>query len=222
MAIKDPRLQAQQLITDALDKLHIKMIGKIKFAAVPTDLIKVAHHSSEPLYLLLKPILGESNNLYAESLTKTLGAKVFGVGSFQTGTLSVQQTLSVMTGVDFSQTRILDGSGESRYNLLAPMHLSSLLYTMQQDKILNSHFRNALAMSGMNGSLKNRFTNMANSSHIQAKTGTLNGVSTLTGYFTANSKRELIITIMINHALESNAILKQFEENLCGFIASQL
>jgi len=222
LALKDPRLQAQHLILDALDKLNIKLTGKIKFAVVPVGLSRLAHHSSEPLAVLLKPILGESNNLYAETLTKTLGAKIFGVGSFKTGSLAVQQILSQVTGIDFAQTRMMDGSGESRYNLLTPMHLTRLLYTMQQEPTLGVHFRNALAMSGMNGSLKNRFTTMRAADKVQAKTGTLNGVSTLAGYFTTRHNRELIVTIMINHAMENNALLKQFEEELCTLLVNQL
>lgn len=216
MAIKNPRLQAQQLILEALEKLDIKLLGKIKFASVPTNLVKIAHHSSEPLPVLLKPILSESNNLYAESLTKTLGARVFGTGSFKTGATAVQRVLSEATGIDFAQTRMLDGSGKSRYNLLTPRHLALLLYAMQCEPKLYSHFRNALAISGMSGSLQNRFTKF--SSEVRAKTGTLSGVSTLAGYFTTSNKREIIVAIMINHALESNAILKQFEEELCYFV----
>lgn len=222
LAVKNPRLQAQQLVKDGLDKLKIKVTGKIRFAPIPNNLTKLAYHSSEPLHALLKPILNESNNLYAETVVKTLGAKVFETGSFKTGTAAVQQILSEMTGIDFSQTRILDGSGSSRYNLVTPGHLSRLLYTMQQQPHLQSHFRSALAMSGVNGTLKNRFTSVSNAANIQAKTGTLSGVSTLAGYFTTNTKRELIITIMINHALESNILLKQFEEDICSFVIAEL
>lgn len=222
LAVKDPRLQAKNIILDALDKLNIKLNGKIEFAAVPVNLNRLAHHSSEPLSTLLKPILAESNNLYAETLTKTLGARVFGVGSFKTGSLAVQQILSRVTGIDFAQTRMLDGSGESRYNLLTPMHLTRLLYIMQQEPTLGVHFKNALAMSGMNGSLKNRFRTLNTADKIQAKTGTLNGASTLAGYFTTPNNRELIITIMINHAMENNRLLKQFEEELCTLIINQL
>ncbi len=222
LAVKDPRLQAQYLILDALNKLNIKLTGKVKFAAVPAGLNRLAHQSSEPLAILLKSILAESNNLYAETLTKTLGAKMFGVGTFKTGSLAVQQILSQATGINFDQTRIMDGSGESRYNLLTPRHLTRLLYTMQQEPALGLHFRNALAMSGMNGSLKNRFKTMRSADKIQAKTGTLNGVSTLSGYFTTRNNRELIVTIMINHALENNALLKQFEEELCTLLVNQL
>lgn len=221
LAVKNPRLQAQQFIVEALDKLHITVAGKIKFAPLPNNVTRLAHHASEPLAVLLRPILSESNNLYAESLTKTLGAKLYGVGSFKTGSHAVQKVLTDTTGIDFSQMRMQDGSGESRYNLISPMHLSRLLYAMQRDAKVGSHFRNALAMSGMSGSLQNRFM-LHSITKVQAKTGTLNGVSTLAGYFTTRSNHELIITIMINHALESPVLLKQFEEELCDYLISQL
>lgn len=215
LAIKNPRLQAQQLITEALQKLDIELVGKITFAPITKEMVKVAHHSSEPLYTLLKPVLNESNNLYAEALVKTLGANIYGEGSFRTGSSAVQKVLSDATGIDFYTIRILDGSGESRYNLITPRHLARLLYSMHNEKQLANHFRSALSMSGMNGTLHNRFKSMP---QVQAKTGSIKGVSTLAGFFPSKSNRELIVAIMINQALESNAILKQFEQDLCYFI----
>ncbi len=219
MAIKNPRLQATQFITEALEKLDIKLQGKIVFAKVAPGMVKLAHHSSEPLYILLRPILAESNNLYAESVIKTLGANLYGEGSFKTGSVAVRKVLSDMTGIDFKSARVLDGSGESRYNLITPRHLARLLYSMQQEHLLAGHFRNALGMSGMNGTLQKRFKKIP---LIQAKTGSVNGVSTLAGYFTTNKKRDLIVAIMINQALESNVLLKQFEEDLCYYLVEQL
>ena len=204
-----------------LQKLDIKLyIGKIIFAPVPQNVVKLAHHTSEPLYVLLKPILAESNNLYAESITKTLGARVYGVGSFKTGSSVVQKVLSDATGIDFAQVRLLDGSGESRYNLLTPRHLARLLYSMRNEKVLAPHFRNALAMSGMSGSLQNRFTKLG--PQVQAKTGSLSGVSTLAGYFTSKSKQELIVAIMINGALESKVLFRQFEDDLCYYLMEHM
>lgn len=222
LAVKNPRLQAQRLINEALEKLNIKLHGKIKFAKVPDNLSKAAHHESEPLNILLNAVLGDSNNLYAESLTKTLGAELYGKGSFKTGALAVQRILSQSTGIDFSQTRLLDGSGHSRYNLLTPLHLSRLLYTMQNEKKLGPHFRGALAVSGVNGTLQRRFASFDTKASIQAKTGSLNGVSALAGYLTTRSKRELIFTIMINQAMENSAALKRFEDELCYFLINQV
>lgn len=219
-AIKNPRLQAAQLIAEALQKLDITLAGKITFGPLPPNTVKLAHHSSEPLYVLLKPMLNESNNLYAESITKTLGSRVNGAGSFKAGANAVQKVLTDFTGIDFTQARLLDGSGDSRYNLLTPKHLARLLFSMGHERNINLHFRNALAISGMNGTLQNRFTKMA--PQVRAKTGTLNGVSTLAGYFTSKHKQELIVAIMINNALESNVLLRQFEDDLCYFLMDQM
>lgn len=219
-AIKNPRLQATQLIAEALQKLDITLAGKILFGTLPTNTVKLAHHSSEPLYVLLKPMLNESNNLYAESITKTLGSRVNGAGSFKAGANAVQKVLTDFTGIDFAKARLLDGSGDSRYNLLTPKHLARLLYSMSNEHNINMHFRNALAISGMSGTLQNRFTKMT--PQVRAKTGSLNGVSTLAGYFTSKQKQELIVAIMINHALESNVLLRQFEDDLCYFLMDQM
>jgi D-alanyl-D-alanine carboxypeptidase/D-alanyl-D-alanine-endopeptidase (penicillin-binding protein 4) len=76
-------------------------------------------------------------------------------------------------------------------------------------------------LSGVNGTLQRRFTSFDAKANIQAKTGTLNGVSALAGYLTTRSKRELIITIMINQAMENAAGLKRFENELCYFLVNQ-
>lgn len=222
LAVKDPRVQAELMVRETFEKLGIEFTGKFKYAKVPSDLNKLAHHSSAPISVLLGAILGDSNNLYAESLTKTLGAELYGTGSFKTGSLAVRQILSAITGIDFSQTRLLDGSGASRYNLLTPLHLSRLLYTMHHEDKLGEHFREALAISGVNGTLKSRFSSFDTKANIKAKTGSLNGVSALSGYLTTRSGRELIITIMINHALEKGNTLKQFENKLCYFLVNEL
>lgn len=222
LAVKDPSLQAEVLIRETFEKLGIEFTGNFKYSKVPSNLHKLAHHKSEPLSVLLNAILGDSNNLYAESLTKTLGAELYGIGSFKTGALAVRQILSSITGIDFNQTRLLDGSGASRYNLLTPQHLSRLLYTMHHEPNLGSHFSEALSISGVNGTLRTRFASFDTKSSIKAKTGSLNGVSALSGYLTTRTGRELIITIMINQALDKGSALKQFENELCYFLVNEL
>lgn len=219
-AIKNPRLQATQLIQRTLQDLNIKFAGQIKFAPTPADMQVLAQHTSEPVAALIKPILSESNNVYAESLTKTIGAQMYGVGSFKTGTAGLQRVLQDTMGLDLTAAKFVDGSGESHYNLLMPQHLAQLLLSMRFDPQVAGHFRNALAVSGMNGTLQNRFGK--NIPQVFAKTGTMHGVSTLAGYFTTKQKREVIIAIMINHATETNKVLKQFEEELCYFLMEQL
>lgn len=222
LAVKNPRAHAQQLILEALQTLQINFKGKIKFGKTPANLTRLAHHDSEPLHVLLSSILGDSNNLYAECVTKTLGAKLYKTGSFKTGALAIQQILARSTGIDFTQTRLLDGSGESRYNLLTPQHLSRLLYVMHHEKNLGPYFRGALALSGVNGTLQRRFASFDTLANIQAKTGTLNGVSALSGYLTTRNKHDIIVTIMINHAMHNNAVLKRFENDLCYLLVNQL
>lgn len=206
LAIKNPRAHAKKLILESLAKLNIKLDGKVNFGKVPVGLVKLAHHESKPLHELLNPVLGESNNLYAECLSKSLGAKVFGIGSFKTGALAMQQVLASSTGIDFTHTRLVDGSGASRYNLVTPLQLSKLLYSMHREPQLLNYFREALPIRD----------------NIRAKTGTLHGVSALSGYLNTKSNRELIVTIMINHAMEKGPALKKFENDLCDYLVDKL
>lgn len=221
LAILNPRKLSKDLLTVALRNAQIELKGQIKFEKIPDNFTKLAHHESKPLHTLLGAVLADSNNLYAESLTKTLGAELFGKGSFKTGTLAIKQILSEITGIEFEQTRLTDGSGSSRYNLLSPLHLSRLLYTTYNEKKLGPYFRDALSLSGVNGTLKKRMASFDTKANVQAKTGTLNGVSALSGYLTTRSGQKLIVTIMVNQSTSTPAEMKQFENDLCYFVVNQ-
>lgn len=222
LALKNPRKNAELLIREALTKLDLKLNGTIRFGKTPAKLDKIAHHNSEPLHVLLNAVLAHSNNLYAETLLKTLGARRFGVGSFKTGVLAMQRTLEGVTGIDFAKARLFDGSGESRYNLLTAQQLARLLYTMQQETTLKPYFKQALAASGVSGTLQKRFTSFDTKNNIHAKTGSLSGVSALAGYLRTRRDRELIVTIMINGAMQDGPALREFENKLCYYLVNQL
>lgn len=225
IAIKNPTLVAKQIILDALN-LNKNKTSDIKTGISIknlTELKTLATHRSKSLQSLLPQILQDSDNIYTESLTKTLGATFANQGTFQAGVQVIQKTLTNELGLDFTRAKMMDGSGLSRYNLVTPHLFSELLYKMHHHP-MGSIFKNALATSGKSGTLKSRLQpdNQNDTVKIYAKTGTLTGVSSLSGYLETKDNQTFIFSIMINNALQDAYTVKTFEDDLCQLIYETL
>lgn len=221
VALKNPLLLAQKVIMDALSSEKIALSGKIVSGKVNPDLKTIASHDSKPLKELLEKVLQDSDNLYSESLTKTLGVMHFNRGTFHGGVLAIKEILSKPTGIDFTTLRLMGGSGDSEYDLIQPHQLARLLFVMEHDKTVGQDFKNALYISGgenENSTLYKRFKFGDSKGRIRAKSGTRTGVSALAGYLTTNQNKKLIFVIMIDHFLESSAKIKQFEDDFCRLL----
>jgi len=219
-AIKNPDLYATRLIIEVLKSENIELMGKVIIGKAPLNLKIIASHESKPLTELLKEVLRESNNIYADSLFKTLGAEKFQYGTFQAGTRAIQAVLAKPTGIRFADLRIVDGSGASRYNLVAPQDFARLLLTMYHDNKVGKDFINALTSSGdENGNLRYRMGSADLKDKIRAKTGTLLGISALAGYLSVHDK-DFIVVIAIDHALQNGEYLKHVEDELCRVLVN--
>ncbi len=226
IALKNPSLLAKQIILEFLPLEQRKLI-EIK-SGVNIENIKglktLATHRSNSLDQLLAQILQESDNVYTEALTKILGFRLQQEGTFQAGVKSIQTILNGFLGLDFSQSKMMDGSGLSRYNLITPTLFSELLFKMHHHP-MGGIFKNSLAVSGIHGTLKNRLTTEDSKAQdlkelvkIYAKTGTLTGVSTLSGYLDTQKHQTLIFSVMINNSLNNAKEIKTFEDALCQLL----
>ncbi len=228
IAFKDPNYYARKVIMEAFKEEELRFVGEIKEGVSikdDQDLKTVAVHNSQPFTELLKPILQDSNNIYTESVTKTLGFMRLQEGSFQGGVRAIQEILSEKLKFDTKNMRLMDGSGLSRYNLITPHQFADLLFGMYKNKTFADTFRNTLATTGENGTLKDRGDQKPQgeetpSGKIYAKTGSLMGVSTLSGYITTKKGEDLIFSIMIDDALQDKKIIKNFEDELCRLFSN--
>lgn len=220
LALDNPRKMASDTIKNYLDKNKIVLAGEIKFNRVDKKIPVIAIKRSAPLKKLLFKILADSNNVYTESLTKTLGFVYAGEGSFQQGTQAIQKILSTHYSQNYSKLSLSDGSGQSRYNLLSPYLLMSLLNDIYHDPLFLT-FYNALSINGKSGTLIDRMKEKSIAGKFVAKTGTATGTSALSGYFTAQDSNQYIFSILINNADKNYYALKSFEDKLCKLLVQQ-
>lgn len=167
------------LIEQLLNKYHIQLQGTVKSQKTDANATVVAAHYSEPLSTLLVSMMKSSDNLYADCFFKKVGAGHFGgQGTWQKGINALQEFLQQHLQLTAQDLVITDGSGRSRYNLIAPNHIIALLLWVTQQPYRQIFFA-SLPISGVDGTLAKRMTDIPGK--VKAKTGCLSGVSTLSG-----------------------------------------
>ncbi|WP_188633838.1 D-alanyl-D-alanine carboxypeptidase/D-alanyl-D-alanine endopeptidase [Lentibacillus kapialis] len=203
MAVWKPTEYALELFRDALEKQGIKWTGQVKTSQAPqkADVLYADH--SIPLSDLLVPFMKLSNNTHAEMLVKEMGKAVHEEGSWEKG-LEVVASEMKKHGITIDTTVIKDGSGISHMNLLPPDEIAALLYNVQEAAWFEAYI-NAFPDSGssermVGGTLQNRLEDF----NVQAKTGTIDGVSTLSGYAETESGGKMIFSIMLNNLLNED------------------
>ena len=86
-------------------------------------------------------------------------------------------------GIEPNMYVVIDGSGLSRQNRLSPKILVDILRNVKNDLTVYPEFIAALGIMGVDGNVRNRMRTVESSSKARVKTGTLNFVSTLSGFF---------------------------------------
>ena len=160
----------------------------------------MAEHRTD-LLTTVEVILKRSQNFYAESLLKTLGAELCGEGSWEAGLEVLAEYLDGV-GIPRGGYQLADGSGMSRGNRMSPRQLTWLLSYMHR-RPLGREFIRSLSYSGEpEMTWERRLAEPPYRGNVVAKTGGLNGVSTLSGYAKSTSGRVYAFSILMNGAAE--------------------
>lgn len=222
IAYQDPRLMIKYYVKDLLIKHNIKFNNKISFNKMPSSYKSIAEHKSKNLPDLVNYMHKMSNNIYADNFAKTIGANYYKTkGSFANAKDAIERIISLDTGIDFSQMKIRDGSGGSRYNLIAPDHLVDLFIEASKNPNIGSYFYKSLPISAVDGTMTDRFAKYPKlHNKIHAKTGAMNGVATLSGYLDPDNGKTMVFAIMINGHIGSKSQINNFIEEFLNILSS--
>jgi len=138
-----------------------------------------------------------SQNFYAESLLKQLGARRCGEGSWPEGVRAIEEYLTGI-GLPRGSFHMVDGSGMSRQNRFTPRNVTTLLRHMYLSPVGIEYARSLPFGGEDNGSWRRRLAAPPYRGNVFAKTGTLDGVSALSGYAKAVSGRTYAFSILAN------------------------
>jgi D-alanyl-D-alanine carboxypeptidase/D-alanyl-D-alanine-endopeptidase (penicillin-binding protein 4) len=171
-----------------LSQMHITFNGQIRLANAPKNTLLIATESSKPISQLMADTLKPSDNLYADSLFLHAAARLQSYPvNWQAAQTLVKNFLTKQTGIDLSNAVLMDGSGLSRNDRLTPHQTTSLLRFLNERFPLSYEYIAALPVSGRDGTLQKRFKTPAQQDLVRAKTGTMTGIHSLSGYlYTAN------------------------------------
>jgi D-alanyl-D-alanine carboxypeptidase/D-alanyl-D-alanine-endopeptidase (penicillin-binding protein 4) len=172
--LRPAKFAARQLAL-ALRRKRVRVdLLRVGERQTPADAQELATVASPSIATLVRLTLAPSDNLLAEMLLKTLGARFGATGSTAAGGAVVRTTL----GRFAVRPAIADGSGLSRSNRTTPRQVVLLLDRMRELPEL----RAGLAIAGRTGTLEDRMRHSSAQDRCQAKTGTLSNVSALAGY----------------------------------------
>ena len=208
-----PEGYALSLFRDALQADGVP-VKEIVFGAAPIGgaVIAVRVRSVADLVTVM---LRDSNNLAAENLLKLLGrGATLHAGSAEMGVREVRRYLE-KRGISTAHQVIVDGSGVSRYNLTNADTIVRLLREMYRDKENFPTFLGSLAVAGKSGTLAHRMGGTRAEGNVKAKSGTLSGVSNLSGYVTAVGGEPLAFSILIQNYAGTAKTAMELQENIC-------
>ncbi len=204
---------------EILDSNKISVGGKIGFSYVNQNcklLTSVKRKFSDVISDLNK----NSDNLSAEMTLYALSEKFYGRPASAENGLKLINMMIDSIGLNSVNYRLVDGSGVSHYNVVSAELLVKLLkfiydnYSFEFNELYNS-----LPVAGIDGTLENRMKSGNAFNNVHAKTGTLTGVSCLSGYVTDKKNNLLAFSIMMQNFTGSSKRARDFQDKICEILA---
>jgi D-alanyl-D-alanine carboxypeptidase/D-alanyl-D-alanine-endopeptidase (penicillin-binding protein 4) len=218
-ALPDPNLYTARALRQALTQAGIAITGTTR-STTDSLLYRTARSTpplaelqSRPLREWVFPILNRSQNLFAEMLLKQLGKQFGKAGSWEEGLAVERRFLVDSVRVDSTEFALVDGSGLANGNLISPHAFTQLLRYIRAHPRYPS-FVPGLPVAGKKGSLRTHFEGTPLAGRVRAKSGSIAGVNTLSGYIEPVNGKTLIFSIQANHHVQSSKSILAAIDNL--------
>lgn len=222
-----------RLFQDELTRAGIEVTGSALRATAAEGDTVLAQVQSARLAPLVRTTNKLSLNHYAEQIYARLGLEG-GVSTPESSYAALGAFLAE-AGIDIEELRVRDASGLSRYNLITPRHLARLLHYVYQNPVtdgseavtareafeseqnlLVASLPVAGAAGERGGTLGER---LIGSVKVYAKTGTMTGVSSLSGFMRAASGRDLVFSVLMDNYPGPTGDLRRLQDDLVEKLA---
>ncbi|MDE1898406.1 MAG: D-alanyl-D-alanine carboxypeptidase/D-alanyl-D-alanine-endopeptidase [Xanthomonadaceae bacterium] len=215
LAAPDPARMAGQQLLQAITDAGIAFDGSLRVLRWPeTDpaldsvhRVRIASVESPPLSRLVRHMLKQSDNVYAQTLLLQSGRAWQRAGDGSCGRvlhwtqewgLCALRTLLGSIGITREQAHFSEGSGLSRQDLVTPRATTTLLAWITRQPWAAA-LTGALPVAGHDGTLDRRLQDLPEGDAVHAKTGTLAHMYTLSGYLLTGAGRRLAFSVMLNN-----------------------
>jgi D-alanyl-D-alanine carboxypeptidase/D-alanyl-D-alanine-endopeptidase (penicillin-binding protein 4) len=179
----------------ALQRRGVTIAGGERTGAAPEAAPALAALDSAPVAELVRYMLTNSDNFYAEMLLKEVGRRALGKGTLENGVAAVRD-LAAGAGVQLTG-RAADGSGLSRDDSRPAREWAELLVAAR-DQPWFDLLLGGLPLAGRTGTLLNRFLGTPAEANVRAKTGSVRATRALSGYLTTAGGRQVVFSLVVN------------------------
>ena len=209
----DPAKLAASKLARSLQHSGVAVRSQVALGATPPNAKRVAIVRSPTLNRIIDTTDVWSDNFFAEMLVKLLGARLGGAGTTAAGA-AVVESFARSQG---SGVHAVDGSGLTRSNRASPRQVVNLLLAMREDPA-GEDFIKDLAIAGKEGTVAERMHGTAAYGRCRTKTGTLTGVSNLSGYCFDRSGRVMAFSVLMN-GVGDLALAHLDQDRIAGAVA---
>jgi D-alanyl-D-alanine carboxypeptidase/D-alanyl-D-alanine-endopeptidase (penicillin-binding protein 4) len=211
-----PALAAAKMLRAKLVDRGIRVDGKARLGQAEQSTAVIATRQSPALRWLVRTMDRQSDNFYAETFTKLLGALEAGNGTTRAGARVIKKELR-SRGVPMRGVVISDGSGLSAYDRLTAKATARLLRSARSDSRISEAFVKSLPVAGVNGTLVDRMESGPAYGNVYAKTGTTDSASALSGYV----RSRYVFSILMNGSPIPWWYARQAQDRFAQVLAGQ-
>ncbi len=202
VAVANPALYFAHSLTLALIERGIPVRGlpvvfERSSLLAPLPRTAIVESQSPPLREIATTMMKVSQNLYAETLLKAVGAAGGAIGTTDAGRAAAQKIFETW-GIPASSYVQADGSGLSRYDFVTAEMIVTLLERMYKDPRHHDAFVATLPIAGKDGTISTRMKSTRAEANALAKTGSIANVRALSGYVRTRDGETVVFSILAN------------------------
>jgi D-alanyl-D-alanine carboxypeptidase/D-alanyl-D-alanine-endopeptidase (penicillin-binding protein 4) len=209
----DPAKLAAAKLVRSMTAAGIAIPTQVALGATPAEADRVAIVQSPTLSQIVNVTDVYSDNFFAEMLIKLLGARLGSAGTTAAGTAVVEEFARQLG----SGVHAVDGSGLTRSNRASPLQVATLLKGVREIGIGEEFFED-LAVAGKEGTVAGRMRGTPAYGRCRVKTGTLTGVSNLSGLCANQSGKTMIFSVLMG-TVPSTTQAHIDQDRIAGLVA---
>jgi D-alanyl-D-alanine carboxypeptidase/D-alanyl-D-alanine-endopeptidase (penicillin-binding protein 4) len=208
LSVWKPELYAGTVFSELLRKNGVTTTGRVLLDSTVIALspLFVFEHRIDTVLTFMNKV---SDNLAAETMLKSIAARKTGKPG----------SALAAAGIDTNAIAIADGSGLSRYDLTSPAAVISLLKHMYADTVNFPVYYHSLPIAGVDGTIGRRMQGTLAAGNLRAKTGTLSGVTALSGYVKTLDGEWLAFSILMQHYPGSSRDYRAVQDAIGALLA---
>jgi serine-type D-Ala-D-Ala carboxypeptidase/endopeptidase (penicillin-binding protein 4) len=213
-----PESYFMKLFFEKLEYSGIKNAGVFFKSEVPEKAVNL-YTFKRSLDTVIVNLNKVSDNLSAEMIIYALSEQYYGRNAAARNGLLLLDSLIILSGHNPENFVLADGSGVSHYNLVSTGLINDILnYIYRNNYDLFIKLYNSLPAAGIDGTLRTRMKGSSSENNVHAKTGTLSGVSSLSGYLKTKKGNTLSFSIILQNYRGSAVQARYFQDTICNIL----